>query len=543
MRIRRFVPLALCCLLVAGLVAVAAPASGASQYSIEQILMPRPYSHFGYAVDISGDTAIVGQTHYSADGQAIVYVRVGDTWVYQQTLDPPDVSVDFFGAAVAIDGDTIVVGAPHYDAANKGTAYVYVRSGDVWALQQQLALTLNAGDQFGSSVAIDGDWIVVGAQAADLPEDSPTITDAGSASIFHRVGTTWTREQLLTSDTPVSEEHFGSGVAIDNGIIAVGAPYATVDTNVQQGKTHYWTWTGTTWTYGGSFSVGGVYCYHGQFMALSNGTLIERGAGGPWVWNFNGASWQSQGRLRPADTPAGFYGTALDICGDTAIVGYADKDVGTNALQGAAYLFTRSGTTWTERKTFTASDGEANDNFGQAVAIGPTAAVVGAIGVDSNSGAAYFYSTPATVLTPVHRFYRPAMNTHFYTADEAEKANVIATLSGTFTYEGVAYGVNPAVGTQSLWRFYNKRTGTHFYTANDGERDSVNANLGYIYTFEGPAYNVSAGPITNALTVYRFYNIRNGTHFYTADEAERDNVRNTLGSIYQYEGPAFWVGQ
>lgn len=147
------------------------------------------------------------------------------------------------------------------------------------------------------------------------------------------------------------------------------------------------------------------------------------------------------------------------------------------------------------------------------------------------------------VLTPVYRFFNARLGTHFYTADEAEKANVIATLSGTFAYEGPAYGVNPAVGTQSLWRFFNRRTGTHFYTASDTERDSVNANLGYLYTFEGPAYNVSAGPLAGALTVYRFYNVQNGTHFYTADEAERDHVRNTLGAIYQYEGPAFWAGQ
>lgn len=95
-----------------------------------------------------------------------------------------------------------------------------------------------------------------------------------------------------------------------------------------------------------------------------------------------------------------------------------------------------------------------------------------------------------------------------------------------------------------VYRFYRPALGTHFYTANESEKDSVRATLAHIYTYEGPAYNVSADDGGGAKpTVWRFYNVRNGTHFYTADPAERDHVSATWPSIYQYEGTAFWVGQ
>jgi hypothetical protein len=95
-----------------------------------------------------------------------------------------------------------------------------------------------------------------------------------------------------------------------------------------------------------------------------------------------------------------------------------------------------------------------------------------------------------------------------------------------------------------VYRFYRPSTGTHFYTASEDEKATVMATLGHIYTYEGPAYNVSADDGGGAKpTVWRFYNVRNGTHFYTADPSERDHVLATLGHIYQLDGPAFYLGQ
>lgn len=144
-----------------------------------------------------------------------------------------------------------------------------------------------------------------------------------------------------------------------------------------------------------------------------------------------------------------------------------------------------------------------------------------------------------SVWRPVYRFYNTRLGTHFYTATEAERRFVVATLSSLYQLEGPAYGINPYTNSSTLWRFYKPSTGTHFYTADPEERARVQATLGHVYQYEGPAYNVSRTP--GGSTVWRFYNVRNGTHFYSADASEVARVNATLGHIYRYEGPAFFI--
>lgn len=141
----------------------------------------------------------------------------------------------------------------------------------------------------------------------------------------------------------------------------------------------------------------------------------------------------------------------------------------------------------------------------------------------------------------VYRFFNKRAGTHFYTVNEAEKAQVIATLSSILTYEGPAYGLasRKAAYDTPLYRFYNKRTGTHFYTASETEKSSVIANLSATYRFEGLAYYVS--DTVSAAPVWRFYNLRKGSHFYTASLAEKNQVIATLAGTYRYEGPAFYL--
>lgn len=163
---------------------------------------------------------------------------------------------------------------------------------------------------------------------------------------------------------------------------------------------------------------------------------------------------------------------------------------------------------------------------------------------DTNSATDVFLRASAPPsLAPVHRFYNFTNNTHFYTPSDSEKDMVIATWPNVFNYEGVAYYTNPANNTQPLYRFYNRRSRSHFYTASQAEADHVNATWPSIFTYEGQTYKVSPSPVFGAGTVYRFYNLRNGSHFYTASTGERDTVIATLPTTYSYEGPAFWLGQ
>lgn len=144
------------------------------------------------------------------------------------------------------------------------------------------------------------------------------------------------------------------------------------------------------------------------------------------------------------------------------------------------------------------------------------------------------------VYIPVYRFWN-ANGTHFYTASELEKNNVIARWPNIYTYEGVAYSINIANPSNStpLYRLWNAN-GTHFYTASYAEAQNAVARWPNTFSLEGVAYNVSIDP-NNASPVYRFWN-SNGTHFYTASESEKNNVMSRWGYIYTYEGVGYYLG-
>ncbi len=163
-----------------------------------------------------------------------------------------------------------------------------------------------------------------------------------------------------------------------------------------------------------------------------------------------------------------------------------------------------------------------------------------------------YEGTGASVLTwsvapepqlPVYRFYNTRTGTHFYTPSAAERDQVIARYPGTFVFEGVAYETKASRNTQALYRFYNKRNGSHFYTASTAERDTIRATLGAAYTYEGESYLVSPAYAPGKTPVYRFYNNRNGSHFYTASEQERASVAERWPGVYSFEGIAFYLGQ
>ena len=128
---------------------------------------------------------------------------------------------DNFGDSVAIAGDTIVVGAPGDDdnGSDSGSAYVFTRTGTTWTEQAKLTASDGAADDyFGSSVAIAGDTIVVGASG-----DDDEWQCSGSAYVFTRTGTTWTEQAKLTASDGAANDHFGGSVAIAGDTIVVGS--------------------------------------------------------------------------------------------------------------------------------------------------------------------------------------------------------------------------------------------------------------------------------------------------------------------------------
>lgn len=170
-----------------------------------------------------------------------------------------------------------------------------------------------------------------------------------------------------------------------------------------------------------------------------------------------------------------------------------------------------------------------------------------AVTASANSGAVVVTVTvvnpSAPPVIPIYRFYSPRSGTHFYTPSAEERDMVIARWPDVWHYEGVAYTVNPARNTQPLYRFYNYYNGSHFYTASATERDMVLARWGKVFHYDGPTYSVTPYPEAGKTPVYRFYNKKNGSHFYTASADEANTVILKWPHIYQLEGTAFWLGQ
>lgn len=175
-------------------------------------------NEFGNSIDISGDTMVVGAPYQTGGGAAYVFIRQGSNWTQQAKLVPsPAVSNGTFGDTVAIDGDTIVVGSTPYNQI--GRAYVFGRNGADWTQQASFTAPApdgNINDDFGNSVDVKGDTVVIGA-----PYAAPLLHQ-GAAYVSTRTGTTWSTLTPLVA-TPAADTGFGYSVALDGDTLLVGS--------------------------------------------------------------------------------------------------------------------------------------------------------------------------------------------------------------------------------------------------------------------------------------------------------------------------------
>ena len=327
---------------------------------------------FGYSVAISGDYAIVGAyfedenvsggATLSGAGSAYIFVRSGSSWTQQQKIVASDRAADDrFGISVAISGDYAIVGAYLEDEgvsggatlSDAGSAYIFVRSGSTWTQQQKIvASDRAANDLFGRSVAISGDYAIVGAFAEDEnASGSATLSDAGSAYIFVRSGNTWTQQQKIVASDRAAGDYFGYSVAISGDYVIVGA-----------------------W----------------QEDENTSGAATLNIAGSAYIFVRSGTTWSQQQKIVANDRAWNDqFGYSVAISGDYAIVGAWQEDENTSGAAtlseaGSAYIFVRSGNTWTQQQKIVASDRAAIDIFGISVAISGDYAIVGAYGEDED---------------------------------------------------------------------------------------------------------------------------------------------------------------
>ena len=179
---------------------------------------------FGVSVAIDGDTAVIGAIGADVGGAAYVFNRSEGIWTQQAKLLASDKARgDSFGTSVVIDGDTAVIGATgEGDSGTEynGAAYVFTRTAGIWAQQDKLLASDTAiGDHFGVSVAIDGDTAVIGA----IGEDDSGMIRNGAAYVFSRSVGTWTQQAKLLASDKADFDQFGVSVAIDGDTAMIGA--------------------------------------------------------------------------------------------------------------------------------------------------------------------------------------------------------------------------------------------------------------------------------------------------------------------------------
>jgi hypothetical protein len=266
---------------------------------------------------VSGDTAVIGA--YVEDGgagdpstdsgAAYVFARSGTVWSEQAILRSSDVQTnDYFGYAVAVSGDTAVIGAYNEDGGagdpvvSSGAVYVFTRSGASWSEQSILrASDAQASDYFGYAVAVSGDTAVIGAYREDGGAGDP-ILDSGAAYVFARSGAIWSEQSILRASDAQSLDFFGNGVAVDEGTAVIGAYVedgGAGDPSTDSGAAYLFTscihsaqtgsWSiGSTWEGGSAPTIADGACVHNSHTVTLDGNVavdtLQIFSGGIFDW-------------------------------------------------------------------------------------------------------------------------------------------------------------------------------------------------------------------------------------------------------------------
>lgn len=327
---------------------------GFSQYSTITSGVPQNNGQFGYSVSIDGFYIATGEPFRDPgnSGRAQVIRRdTDDLWQIIENLEPTGgVGVgDQFGYSVDIDSNYVIVGSPGYNG-NRGRATVFVKDspgGDDWIVCE----TLSPGDLpsnafFGCSVSIVKDYLIVGARA-----DNDNGLNSGSSYIYKKVsGNNWSLVKKITASDGDSNDFFGRSVGIYGDYAVVGA-YADDDNGYQSGS---------------------AYVFYKDY----NGDIDSWG--------------QSQKILPLKGQNNAFFGNAVSIYGDYIAVGAFRKDSDyTN--EGAVYLFKRYGSSWIQSNILYPYN-DLNDHsgylFGTSVDLKERYLIVGYPGNNSSRGAA-----------------------------------------------------------------------------------------------------------------------------------------------------------
>jgi hypothetical protein len=366
-------------------------------------------AEFGRSVAIGGDLVAVGAGGANAGsvnnaGAVYLFKRQGQMYFPEAKLVAPDASEGAeFGRAVAIQGNLVIVGArfaqveiePGKILLKAGAAYVFRKYKGSWHVEDKLTSPTPADeDNFGRALAIQGNVLVVTARKENLGAN-----DVGAAYVFLNRGGIWINQEKLTASDPAPRAYFGQSVAIQGGVIAIGARNA--DPN-EAGAVYLFRRSGDSWLEVAKVTPpDGVYDDNFAFSVAMVGDAIAVGArranlsgaedaGAAYVYALDLDSVDLITKLTASDPKKGDqFGQSIAMAGDVVAVGASRAKIGPNTKQGAVYLFHRMGNQWIEAEKLTASDGITGDEFGYSLSAFGNDMVTGAHFADSNEGAAY----------------------------------------------------------------------------------------------------------------------------------------------------------
>ncbi|MBF0346438.1 MAG: FG-GAP repeat protein, partial [Magnetococcales bacterium] len=400
----------------------------------------------GYSVAMDQGIMVAGAPyadHY-VDGQYQSYdygaaylfsLQANGQWSQTTRLTSNLINVDDrFGTDVDVDGNTIIIGAPQTDNSgitDGGAAYLYTRQGDgTWAETTRLGANDAAiYDTFGHSVAISGDYAIIGAPFDDN-DANPGIYDTGSAYLFHKVDGVWTQQSKLLGSSQNWYDDFGYSVAIDGNIALVSSPFYDHSGYYDSGVVHvYERQADGNWNQVQILSAPelGNYDRFGLSLAVSGDTLVigmpgEDNVTSTQTYYDSGAilvyqrqsdgTWTHAAKLTGTLTADGGegssgFGTSVAIDGHTIVAGDQYAQLSTTNWGGTAYVFKEgSDGVWSRTSQLKGSDVANGDQFGGAVAVHGDYAAIGASYADvdngsgskiSNTGAVYSYYLPRLV--------------------------------------------------------------------------------------------------------------------------------------------------
>jgi hypothetical protein len=357
---------------------------------------------FGHSVAVSGDTVLVGVPQdglpFDRPGAAAAFRRVGANWVFEARLVAPDgMHGDNLGTAVALDGDVAVAGARGHQilGLNDGAAYLFRREGTAWVQEAKLTSgDLSVGANLGAAVSISGDTVAVGA-----PFDSERGILAGAAYVFRHGPSGWLQEAKLTASDASDVTFFGSSVAVSGDTVVVGAHAAGLYTGaayVFRRGTSGWveeakllpTDAQVGMRFGEAVAIDGDTAA----MGANAGNILGGDRQAAYIFGWDGVAWNEEAKLSPGSaSPGSLFGAAVSLRCDLLLVG-APFDTFAGSYVGSVFFFRRTRSGWVEEAKLTSCMPMDEDTFGFSVGLDEDHAVVGALRDDRfrlDAGAAF----------------------------------------------------------------------------------------------------------------------------------------------------------